>query len=39
LKSPSAIFLVGAELDESLRKETKGRGVALPDRVAAVVRH
>jgi membrane protein len=34
----SAIFLVGAELDELLRKETRGRGVALPDLVAAVVR-
>src|SRR6266480_2622231 len=35
----AAIFLVGAELDELLRKETNGRGVALPDLVAAVVRH
>jgi membrane protein len=34
----SAIFIVGAELDELLRKETRGRGVALPDLVAAVVR-
>lgn len=34
----SAIFLVGAELDELLRKETRGRGFALPDLVAAVVR-
>ena len=34
----SAIFLVGAELDELLRKETRGRGVALPDLVAAIVR-
>jgi membrane protein len=34
----SAIFLIGAELDELLRKETRGRGVALPDLVAAVVR-
>jgi membrane protein len=34
----AAIFLVGAELDELLRKETNGRGVALPDLVAAVVR-
>ena len=34
----SAIFLVGAELDELLRKETRGRGVALPDLVGAVVR-
>jgi membrane protein len=34
----SAIFLVGAELDELLRKETRGRGVALPELVAAVVR-
>jgi membrane protein len=34
----SAIFLVGAELDELLRKETHGRGVALPDLVAAIVR-
>jgi membrane protein len=35
----AAIFLVGAELDELLRKETNGRGVALPDLVAAFVRH
>jgi uncharacterized BrkB/YihY/UPF0761 family membrane protein len=35
----AAIFLVGAELDELLRKETNGRGVALQDLVAAVVRH
>lgn len=34
----SAIFIVGAELDELLRKETRGRGVGLPDLVAAVVR-
>jgi membrane protein len=34
----AAIFLVGAELDELLRKETRGRGVALPDLVAAIVR-
>lgn len=34
----SAIFIVGAELDELLRKETRGRGVALPDLVEAVVR-
>jgi membrane protein len=34
----SAIFIVGAELDELLRKETRGRGVALPDLVAAVVK-
>jgi membrane protein len=34
----AAIFIVGAELDELLRKETRGRGVALPDLVAAVVR-
>jgi membrane protein len=34
----SAIFLIGAELDELLRKETRGRGFALPDLVAAVVR-
>jgi membrane protein len=34
----AAIFLIGAELDELLRKETDGRGVALPDLVAAVVR-
>jgi membrane protein len=34
----SAIFLVGAELDELLRKQTRGRGVALPELVAAVVR-
>ncbi|MFL5917249.1 MAG: YihY/virulence factor BrkB family protein [Gaiellaceae bacterium] len=34
----SAIFLVGAELDELLRKETRGRGVALPDLVTAVMR-
>jgi membrane protein len=35
----AAIFLVGAELDELLRKETDGRGLALQDLVAAVVRH
>ena len=34
----SAIFLIGAELDELLRKETDGRGVALTDVFAAVVR-
>jgi hypothetical protein len=34
----AAIFLVGAELDELLRKETEGRGVALTNLVAAVVR-
>ncbi|HKC21133.1 MAG TPA: hypothetical protein VKB64_01360 [Gaiellaceae bacterium] len=34
----SAIFIVGAELDELLRKETRGRGVSLPDLVTAVVR-
>ena len=34
----AAIFLVGAELDELLRKETDGRGVALPDLLLAVVR-
>jgi membrane protein len=34
----SAIFLVGAELDELLRKETDGRGVALADVVGAVFR-
>jgi membrane protein len=34
----SAIFLVGAELDELLRKETDGRGVALVDAVGAVFR-
>jgi membrane protein len=34
----STIFLLGAELDELLRKETHGRGVALPELVAAVVR-
>ena len=34
----SAIFLIGAELDELLRKETRGRGVALTDVVTAVVR-
>jgi membrane protein len=34
----AAIFLVGAELDELLRKETDGRGVALPDLVQAIVR-
>jgi hypothetical protein len=33
-----AIFLVGAELDELLRKETDGRGVALADVVGAVFR-
>jgi membrane protein len=34
----SAIFIVGAELDELLRKKTRGRGLTLPDLVAAVVR-
>ena len=34
----AAIFLIGAEVDELLRKETRGRGVALPDLVAALVR-
>ena len=34
----SAIFLVGAELDELLRKETHGRGVAVSDLLVAVVR-
>jgi membrane protein len=34
----AAIFLVGVEVDELLRKETNGRGLALPDLVAAVVR-
>jgi membrane protein len=34
----SAIFLVGAELDELLRKETDGRGFALVDVVGAVLR-
>lgn len=34
----AAIFIVGAELDELLRKETRGRGVALPDLVTSVVR-
>jgi len=34
----AAIFLIGAELDELLRKETRGRGVALPDLVGAFVR-
>ena len=34
----AAIFIVGAELDELLRKETRGRGIALPDLVTAVVR-
>src|SRR5690349_10972569 len=34
----AAIFLVGAELDELLRKETRGRGVGLPDLVGALVR-
>jgi membrane protein len=33
-----AIFLVGAELDELLRKETDGRGLALPDLLGAVFR-
>lgn len=34
----AAIFIAGAELDELLRKETRGRGIALPDLVTAVVR-
>jgi membrane protein len=34
----SAIFLVGAELDELLRKETDGRGFALVDVVSALFR-
>jgi membrane protein len=34
----AAIFIVGAELDELLRKETRGRGIALPDLVTGVVR-
>jgi membrane protein len=34
----AAIFLVGAELDELLRKETNGRGVALPDLLGTLVR-
>lgn len=34
----SAIFLVGAEVDELLRKETDGRGFALVDVVGAVFR-
>lgn len=34
----AAIFIVGAELDELLRKETRGRGVTLPDLVESVVR-
>jgi membrane protein len=34
----STIFLVGAELDELLRKETDGRGVVLADLVVAVFR-
>jgi membrane protein len=34
----SAIFLVGAELDELLRKETDGRGLALPDLIGGVFR-
>jgi membrane protein len=34
----SMIFLIGAELDELLRKETRGRGIALTELVAAVVR-
>jgi membrane protein len=38
LFASSAIFLVGAELDELLRKETDGRGVAVSDLLVAVVR-
>ena len=34
----AAIFIIGPELDELLRKETRGRGLALPDLVTAVVR-
>jgi membrane protein len=34
----STIFLVGAEVDELLRKETDGRGVALADVAGALFR-
>jgi len=34
----SAIFLVGAELDELLRKETRGRGLALTDLIPGLAR-
>jgi membrane protein len=34
----AAIFLVGAELDELLRRETDGRGIALPELLSAVFR-
>jgi hypothetical protein len=32
------VFLVGAELDELLRKETDGRAVAVTDLIAGVFR-
>jgi membrane protein len=35
----AAIFLVGAEVDELLRKETGGRGLALGDLTRSVFRH
>ena len=34
----SAIFLIGAELDEVLRKETNGRGLALIDLIPGLAR-
>ena len=34
----SAIFLIGAELDELLRKETNGRGLALTDLIPGLAR-
>jgi membrane protein len=34
----SAIFLIGAELDELLRKETKGRGIVLTDLIPGLAR-
>jgi membrane protein len=34
----SAIFLIGAELDELLRKETGGRGLALTDLIPGLAR-
>ena len=34
----SAIFLIGAELDELLRKETHGRGLALTDLIPGLAR-
>jgi len=34
----SAIFLIGAELDELLRKETNGRGLALMDLIPGLAR-